>query len=411
MNVIYDITVLGLHHSKEDYKTGVFRVVEFLFQHLNEIDEINLEYSHTSFHFYNDFSRIYLTENGKAGNLIIQSTRDYTHLPNNLFGKAHRYFNFFFRQFGIDINKSKVIFDKDSIVKFQIFHSPFYPIPTQLKNVNSLRRVITIYDLIPILFPNLHTLKKEIEETINSIGDDFAICISDCTRKDLLKYNPKLDPNKVFVTMLAASPKIFYKCVDKNKFESIQKKYNIPEKYFLSLSTLEPRKNIDHVIRAFVKFVNDFQIQDLSLVLVGVKGWMFEKILEECENAVHLQNRIIITGRIPDEDLASIYSNAHSFYYMSVYEGFGLPPLEAMQCGVATVTSNTSSLPEVVEEGGIMLDPFDTEGLVNVMSELYLNNELREKYRDLGLMQSKKFSWDACAKKHVEIYNQILNWE
>ena len=411
MNVVYDITVLGLHFSKEDYKTGVFRVVEFLYHHLNEIEEINLEYSHTSFYYYNDYSKKYLEAHGKKGELTIQSKQYYEFLPKSLFGKGHRYFNFIFRQLGIDLNKSKVVYNAKDLANVEIFHSPFYPIPQGLKEVKSLKRVITIYDLIPILFPHLHTLKKEIEETIDSIGDDFAICISECTKRDLLKYKPNLDPKKVFVTMLAASPKVFYKCEDNLKFKAVQEKYGIPEKYFLSLSTLEPRKNIDHVIRSFVDMVNTYQIEDLSLVLVGVKGWMFDKILEEIENSDHLKDRIIITGRIPDEDLASIYSHAHSFYYMSLYEGFGLPPLEAMQCGVATVTSNVSSLPEVVEDGGIMLDPMDKEGLVEVMHQLYTDEAYREKYRALGLKQSEKFSWEKCAQKHYEIYQEILNWK
>ena len=143
--------------------------------------------------------------------------------------------------------------------------------------------------------------------------------------------------------------------------------------------------------------------------MVGTKGWMYDEIFKEYENANELKSKIIITGRVPDEDLATIYSNAHSFYYMSLYEGFGLPPLEAMQCGIATVTSNTSSLPEVVGDAGIMLEPNDSESLCNTMWKLYSDESLRKEYCLKGIEQSKLFSWEKCAIEHINIYSKINN--
>ncbi|MDP2040495.1 glycosyltransferase family 1 protein [Algoriphagus sp.] len=407
MKIIYDITVLGLHGPHEENKTGVYRVIEDLFNSLNQIKELELGYSHSSFMYYNEYSKKYLKDRGLKPELVFSSRPYFRILPRSIFGKGHRYFNYLYKNLGIKIDREHLVYNKRDSKEYSIFHSPFYPIPDEIQAISGIKTVITIYDLIPILFPKLHPLKGQIEKTIESIGDGYAICISECTKNDLLKYNPKLDPNKVFVAMLAASPKIFYKDENPKKFEDIREKYSIPRKYFLSLSTLEPRKNIDHLIRSFVKFIKEYQIEDLSLVLVGTKGWMFDKIFEEFDNAGELKSKIILTGRIPDEDLAIVYSNAHSFYYMSLYEGFGLPPLEAMQCGVATVTSNTSSLPEVVGDGGITLDPTNQEELVKVMNRLYSDDLFKDEMKEKALIQAAKFSWDICAARYFQIYKQI----
>ncbi len=213
---------------------------------------------------------------------------------------------------------------------------------------------------------------------------------------------------KVFVSRLAASPEIFYPSVSKERNDLVRKKYNLPEKYILSLSTLEPRKNIDHLIRSFITAITKYNIHDLNLVLVGAKGWQYDKIFEEYENARDLKEKIIITGRIPDEDLAPVYSQANSFYYMSFYEGFGLPPLEAMQCGIATVTSNTSSLPEVVGDAGILLDPKDGNALSEVIWKLYHDDEYRSDYAQKAVERAKEFSWEKTVEEHINIYNKIL---
>ena len=154
--------------------------------------------------------------------------------------------------------------------------------------------------------------------------------------------------------------------------------------------------------------ITEKKVDDLSLVLVGKKGWDFEKIFQEYENAKELKSRIIITGRIPDDDLACIYSNANSFYYMSFYEGFGLPPLEAMQCGLPSVVSNTSSLPEVVGDAGILLDPKDQLALTQNMWKLYSDENYRSEMSLKSIEQSKKFSWEATVQQHVDIYRQII---
>lgn len=403
MKVILDADVIADFYK--DNRTGIFRVALELIKKISRKKEVQIFYSHLSI-FNNETSTqeldvFFEQENVKMSPVNNREKRKFLPL------RKEKLFRYLYQKIGI-YNYKNTLFEnlfKDA----EIFHSFYYPINKELNKYPHLKKLVTIHDLIPILFPDLHFTSDLIKEIIASIGKDgYAVCVSENTKKDLLNYAPYLNPNHVFVNLLAASDELFYVCKDQMKFQSIKQKYNLPEKYFLSLGTLEPRKNVDHVIRTFLKLIKTEKIDDLSLVLVGSKGWDYDRIFNEYENAEEFKDRIIFTGRVPDEDLASLYSNAHSFYYMSLYEGFGLPPLEAMQCGVPTVTSNTSSLPEVVGEGGITLEPKDEKALHQTMLNLYVDENFRQMYSEKGLQQSKKFSWELSAERQIEIYKKIL---
>jgi glycosyltransferase involved in cell wall biosynthesis len=262
------------------------------------------------------------------------------------------------------------------------------------------------------MFPQFFEFKEDhlLNKILDSLApDNWAICISDSTKNDLCNKFPKIDPSRVFVTPLAAS-ELFYPCNDFEQISLIRKKYNIPDApYILSLSTLEPRKNIDHTIRCFAHLSQQEHIKDLSLVLVGTKGWDYNKIFEEISNNNSLQDRIIVTGYVADEDLAALYSGAMAFVYPSFYEGFGLPPLEAMQCGIPVITSNTSSLPEVVGDAGIMVSPTDTDALCQSMLEIYNNPSLRKTMSLRSIERSKQFSWEKCTQETINAYKTALS--
>ena len=191
--------------------------------------------------------------------------------------------------------------------------------------------------------------------------------------------------------------------------EQVRKKFGIPNgPYILSLSTLEPRKNIAQTIRCFVRLLEQEKIDDLSLVLVGSKGWDYDSIFEEIAASPKIRDRIIVTGYAADEDLAPLYSGATMFVYPSFYEGFGLPPLEAMQCGVPVITSNTSSLPEVVGEAGIMVDPHDADELSQAMLKIYNSTDARQRMSLESLEQAQKFSWKRCAEQTIDTYKAAV---
>ncbi|MCP4268618.1 MAG: glycosyltransferase family 4 protein, partial [Candidatus Brocadiaceae bacterium] len=165
----------------------------------------------------------------------------------------------------------------------------------------------------------------------------------------------------------------------------------------MNVGTLEPRKNIVTLIKAFKK-LRERGLRDYKLVVAGGKGWLYKQILEEIGNS-DISQSILYLGVVSDKDLPELYNCADLFVYPSLYEGFGLPTLEAMACGIPVITSNTSSLPEVVGDAGIMVDPTDVNSLSDAMCKVLKDKELRLRMRNMGLERSKLFSWNNTAKK------------
>ncbi|MEB3150125.1 MAG: FkbM family methyltransferase [Sphaerospermopsis sp.] len=370
IKIALDISVLGLGTIFETAKTGVFRVTEHLLRGLIKSPDCHV-YLCASMPDLFDACQNYINQNFEYNNIPL------FHLSEL------RYKN------------------------IDIYHSTYYPLP---HNIYFAARIITIYDLIPLLYPQYFNYNLEhidiIKNTIAQIDkNDFVCCISESTRQDICEYQQNLQREQVFVTHLAADKEKFYPCDNQELIINTKQKYKIPaQPYLLALSTLEPRKNIAHVIRSFLTLIKNQHIDDLNLVLVGTKGWQYEEIFAEIDRVKELENRIIITGFVPDEDLAPLYSGALAFIYVSLYEGFGLPPLEAMQCGTPVITSNISSLPEVVENAGIMLDPHDVTGLCEAIFKLYSEPTYRESLAHKSLQQAQKFSWDKYIQETIKIY-------
>jgi glycosyltransferase involved in cell wall biosynthesis len=299
-------------------------------------------------------------------------------------------------------------FDLRWLARADIFHSPIHPVPRQVRGV---RRFLTFYDIIPILYPGFCVpgQLKFTNAVLQSIeSEDWVICISQATRNDLCNH-VSIDPARVFVTHLAAAPELFYPCDDRERIASARTQYHIPDgPYILSLNNLEPRKNIGHVVRCFAKLVQEENINDLNLVLVGAKGWLYDEILETISAYDSLRDRIIVTDYVADEHLAALYSDALAFVFPSFYEGFGLPALEAMQCGVPVITSNTSSLPEVVGDAGLMVEPEDVDGLCDAILQVYRSAFLREAMSRKSLERSKQFSWDKSVQETISAYKVAL---
>ena len=296
---------------------------------------------------------------------------------------------------------------------YNIFHSTFFPISENILTNDRINKIYTIHDLITVMYPQYFTTNEQAAQVVNKcisdIGiNDNVICVSESTKKDLCNHRSDIDPSRVHVVYEAASTK-FYQVKDKESISGMKKKYNIPEgcNYCLSVGTLEPRKNLKHVVKSFITLLRQEKINDLYLVLVGIKGWNFQGIFDEIGSDEFIKERIVFTGFVPDEDLPLIYSGAMMFLYMSMYEGFGLPPLEAMQCGTPVIVSNISSLPEVVGEAGILIDPKDKDALCDGILRIYNNPQLREELSVKLLERSKLFSWEKCAKETISIYNTV----
>jgi glycosyltransferase involved in cell wall biosynthesis len=294
-----------------------------------------------------------------------------------------------------------------------VFHSTFYPLPSDLRS-RDLVRFLTVYDLIPLLYPELFagnpSARHVLARAIASIsGGDWVICISESTKRDLCQY-AGIRAEQVFVAPLAASPDLFHPVQDHDAAAARRQRYGLPsEPYVLTVNTIEPRKNLALAIRAFARLIEQEGIRDLRLVLVGPKGWDYNGVLGAIQEFPRVRDRVILSGYIPDKDLATVYSGAMMFLYPSLYEGFGLPPLEAMQCGLPVITSNTSSLPEVVGDAGITVAPTDEDAVSESILRLYWDRGLREALAAKSLERSRQFSWDRCTQDTVAAYKWAVD--
>jgi len=292
-----------------------------------------------------------------------------------------------------------------------LFHSPFLqPLPAL-----AIPRFLTVHDLLPVRFPEYFSGFTATEPGLTKavLGSltpaDWMFAISQATKDDLCSYRPDLDPKRIFITPLAADSR-FRPCVDPGAIESARKRYGLPAgPYILSVATLEPRKNLKRVIRCFARLVREGAVGDLSLVLVGAKGWGYESMFDELSNSGPVKDRIFVTGYVADEDLAPIYSAALAFIYCSLCEGFGMPPLEAMQCGTPVICSDNTSLPEVVGDAAMLVGATDEDALCHGMWEMVKNSGLRRTLAAKGLERAKQFSWERCVDKVLEGYRTALS--
>lgn len=298
--------------------------------------------------------------------------------------------------------------NKEKLGKNQIYFSPFFRIPNFVRKYKGLKPHVFVYDFIPLVLPQYYPKWKAFVVRVmeNYKDGDFFFFDSENTRKDAVRYFPKIVKENAAVALLAAD-----KCFKPEKEEvlvaKIRDKYNIPsgKNYVFSLCSLEPRKNVVRIVRSFLKFIEKNKIDDLVLLVGGAIWTSFEKILEK-ESIKWHKEHVVQTGYIDDEDLPVLYSNAEWFVYTSQYEGFGLPPLEAMQCGCPVITSNSSSLPEVVGEAGIMIDWDRDEQHVEAYEKYYYNDELKKENGRKGLEWANTFSWRKTVAKIIQVVEE-----
>lgn len=269
--------------------------------------------------------------------------------------------------------------------------------------------VVTIFDMIPLIFKEF--LTKDAARYFKDYFDrvipmaDMIISISYCTKTDILKYFD-IPEEKVKVIPLAAS--VNYKRIqEKGLIEKVKNRYGINKKYLLYVGVLDPRKNLINLIKAY----NDLPVhtkRDYQLLLCGKKSWYYEEIIRTVRE-LHLEEKVIFTGYIPEKNMSILLNAAEIFVYPSFYEGFGLPPLEAMACGTPVITSNTSSIPEVVGDAGILVNPDNVAELSDAIFKVLSDESLKIQLSEKSVIQAKKFSWEMTARKTVEVYNQIGN--
>ncbi|MCM8709663.1 glycosyltransferase family 4 protein [Clostridium sp. SYSU_GA19001] len=271
------------------------------------------------------------------------------------------------------------------------------------------KKIATMHDLIPYIMPETvgrgYLLKflKDVPKVIEL--SDALITVSEWSKQDILKYFP-IDKNKIFVTPLAADD--IYKPLDKEKCKYfLSKQYNINKSFILYIGGFSPRKNVKSLITAFAKVYKDLG-KDYNLVIVGATRDQGQYLSEFSSN-LEFSSKIIFTGFAPENHLPILYNACDAFVYPSLYEGFGLPPLEAMNCGTPVITSNLTSIPEVVGDAGILINPYNEYELMEALKKLLNNEKLQNEYREKGLIRAQDFSWNKTAEKTLEVYKKIYN--
>lgn len=269
--------------------------------------------------------------------------------------------------------------------------------------------VVTIHDIISILFPETIPFASRM---FYSKWMPFSyrkakqiITISKSTKRDIVRVLG-IPEEKITVIPLGFDKKFETK-ISQTEIARVKKKYALPDKYLLHIGTLEPRKNLDFLIDVFADVISVKGNEDLGLVITGKKGWYFEGLFEKVKR-YSLEDRVVFTGYIDEEDKAAIYQGARIFTFPSLYEGFGLPPLEAMASGVPIISSDTSSMPEVVGDAGILISPYDKQKWVKEISRVNQSEKLINEMKEKNLKQVANFSWDKAAQKTLEVYKKAI---
>lgn len=416
MKIIFDASVLGLGVYSSAARTGIYRVAIQILKGL--VQQKNIEIGIVSTENLVEtlqFLKINFPENNFQ---LINNQRDI---------QKARIENFCLNVFPLNSTPQKVLrkvilklrgnnsefrIDTEKITNFQLYYSPFLPIPKEINQLPIIKKAITVYDLIPLVFPNYTTQwsTDNIKKVLDSIAEDTKVAsISASTKTDLLKFTD-LNSENIHVIPIAADTKLFQKVTDRNKIKAAKQTYGISEvPYFLSVSTLEPRKNFETTIKAFTHFVETNATTNIQLVLVGTKGWKFEKIFDELKASPQVQSKIIFTGFVADNDLPALYSGALGFVFPTLYEGFGLTPLEAMLCGTPVISSNNSSIPEVVGDAGILVEATNVVALSEAMFSIYSDAELRENLKIKAFKKAKEFSEERTVSDYLALFQSLVS--
>lgn len=287
--------------------------------------------------------------------------------------------------------------------KVDLLHSLHYTRPLRLP----CKSVVTFHDMTFFLFPQFHTPAKRLFFPLaihySAASASAIIADSESTRQDAIRLLG-ISPQKIFSVPLGVG-KRFHRVTDPSTLAQVREKYGLPDHFILYLGLVEPRKNVSLLVRSYKNLID----QGIShpLVIVGRLGWMFQSVLEEIER-LGLQDRVHFTGYLPIRDLPIVYNLADVFVYPTAYEGFGLPPLEAMACGTPVITSAVSSMPEHVGEAGILVAPNDIQALARAMAAVLSDQALKNQLMEKGPKQAAKFTWERTARETLQVYQKLI---
>jgi glycosyltransferase involved in cell wall biosynthesis len=289
-----------------------------------------------------------------------------------------------------------------------VFHSTMYGVPLFCP----CPKVLTIHDLTPLIFPEFITnFRHKIVFRFNFFTSKYAdriITPSQHSKRDLMRYL-NVPEKSISVTLEGVTEQ--YKILpNREDIAQVKAHYHIPGKYLLYVGGFDKNKNLVTLVKAFHRLLQKSILkEDLFLVFVGTltqDALSLREFVKTCK----LENRVIFTDFVPEEKLIKLYNGAEIFVFPSLYEGFGLPPLEAMACGVPVITSHAASLPEIVGDAGIQIDPHAPEELCHAIIEVFTNQELRKDLQRKGIERASLLSWEETARKTLRVYQEVLNY-
>jgi glycosyltransferase involved in cell wall biosynthesis len=267
--------------------------------------------------------------------------------------------------------------------------------------------VVTVHDLSFLLVPDCaeEGLRAHLERVVPpSVRQaDFVTADSENTRNELTTLLD-VNPGRVEVVYGGVDER-FRPMTDEVALEQARLKYGLFFPFILYVGTIEPRKNLGRLLRAYTQ-ARQRRRAHHRLVVAGGLGWLYEDVLREIDELA-AEQEVVFLGRVPDDDLPLLYSLCDLFVFPSLYEGFGFPPLEAMACGKAVVCSNTSSLPEVIGDAGVMVSPYDVDGLADAIVALLQDPDRRAELGRRGIERAREFTWDKSARRLLEIYRRF----
>ncbi len=312
----------------------------------------------------------------------------YTRYPN-------KFFNYILQKI---LNYPKI----DKLLDVDVFLMPHF----NFLAISKAKKIITVHDLSFLKYPSFFTKRKNFWHKMLNIKkilrtSDKIVAISANTKKDIVNL---IGINKDRIKVIYSGIDRNFKVLEKNNptLKKIKQKYNLPDKFILYLGTLEPRKNIESIILAFEEFIKKQKNKNILLVIAGEKGWKNNNIFKI---AKRLNNKIKFLGYIPKNEKIYIYNLASIFIFPSFYEGFGFPPLESMACGTPVITSNTSSLPEIVTNNAITINPYNKQDIITALNELYFDKNLNKFLIEKGIKQVNKFNWELTSIKYLKLLN------
>lgn len=271
------------------------------------------------------------------------------------------------------------------------------------------RTVITVHDMVYKAFPE--TVRGRTKIMLNTglkqsmKRADIIVTDSEFSKTEIIKYFPQHE-NKIRVVPCGVDLQKFRPCENPERIPEVKKSLEIEGDYFLYLGTIEPRKNLKRLINAYHIFSQNVK-NPPKLVLAGGKGWLYDSIFQRVTD-LKLTEQVIFTKYVPSEDMNPLMCGALAFVFPSIYEGFGMPPLEAMACGVPVLSSDSASLPEVTGDCAVICNAYSEDSIAEGLHRLYSNENLREDLSQRGLNRAKNFTWDKSAEMLYNIYKELV---